>query len=93
MSEIQLGMIVVVSVISLTSLMLTIPALYFGIRAYIEIKAMQNSTHNIQLVPAENLGPGQSDELINKGFDKVEEDMYEESNDSEILDELHDNMI
>lgn len=49
-------------------------ALHLSIKTQIELKAMQKSTHSVQLVPADVAAKWQSDDLaLNKKIDEVDD--------------------
>jgi vancomycin permeability regulator SanA len=61
-------MIVLSLVISIVALIISIIAILFGIYYFIELKAMQKSTHNIQMVPVDDFGKVQTTSKTQRDF-------------------------
>lgn len=59
-------------VIAIVALIIAIMSLCFGIYYFIELKAMQKSTHQIQMVPVDDFGKV-SDQLSKK--DQMDDDL------------------
>lgn len=64
----------------LMCLVISFAAVIFAVNSLIEVKALQNSTHNVQFVPLDDVprGPGADDDAqLNKSLEDLEKDSYE----------------
>ena len=76
-----LPLTVAVAFVLIACLAVSVMAFQKGVEALIEVKAMQKSTHQVQLVPAESLLGGPTDDELGNTAGRIEHDHYERIDD------------
>lgn len=70
-------------VFSVAAVGLAAYALHLAIQSRIDVKALQNSTHNIHMVPMDLPGDG-TDKMLNDAMEKADDRLFDD------IDRIHD---
>lgn len=80
--EWALPVLVAVCIVLVAFSGMAIYALHLSITTRIEVKALQNSTHSVQMVPIDSPDAlSNEDEAINKAIDRREDRLFEDMDD------------